>query len=114
MAKTLKDLAEDLRILMIELQSDAHNISSLRPERYNNLRLSFDMAYNPKPHVIVELSMSAAEYDIKNMEKISGGLGPDDKFVLRWLNKPETIPYLMECWRNAEKNRGRVSDKYNV
>ena len=112
--KTLKELGEDLKELMIELQSDAHNKINFRPERYNNLKLSMDVAYNPSPHVVVTLSMSSAEFDLKTLEKINGGLGPDDKFVARWFAKPTTIPALMACWRNAQKNRGKIYDKYKV
>jgi len=112
--KTLKDLADELKSLMIELQSDAHNKGNFRPERYNNLKLSMNIAYNPNPHVIISLSMSSAEFDLKTQEKINGGLGPDDRFVLRWFNKPNTIPDLMACWKNVERNRGRIYDKYRV
>lgn len=36
-------------------------------------------------------------------------LGPDERYVLRWLEKPNTIPALMECWREREKRRGKAT-----
>ena len=112
--KTLKELSDELKAMMIELQMDAHNKANFRPERYNNLQLKMDLAYNPDPHVIVTLSMSSAEFDLRTLEKTSGGLGQDDKYVMRWFSKPNVLESLMACWKNAEKNRGRISDKYKV
>ncbi len=114
MSKTLKELGDELKEMMIELQMDAHNKTNFRPERYNNLTLQMNLAYNPEPHVIVKMSMSSAEFDLKTFEKLNGGLGQDDKYIIRWFNKPNTIDALMACWRNAEKNRGRITDKYKV
>lgn len=114
MAKTLKELGDELKEMMIELQMDAHNKANFRPERYNNLTLKMDIAYNPRPHVIVTMSMSSAEFDLKSLEKINGGLGQDDKYIQRWFSKPNTIEALMTCWKNVEKNRGKIYDKYKV
>jgi len=112
--KTLKELADELREMIIDLHSDAHNKVNFRPERYNNLKLDMKISQNPNPHVIITLSMSSAEFDLKTHEKTNGGLGQDEKYAIRWLEKPNTIESLMNCWSNLEKNRGRISDKYSV
>ena len=114
MAKTLNELANELKEYIISLQSDAHNRGNLRPERYNNLKLTMDIAKNQNPHVIISLTMSAAEFSLKTWEKTDGGLGSDERFVLRWLEKPNTMESLMNCWKRVERNRGRVTDKYQV
>lgn len=114
MSKTLKELSDELKAYLIEIQSDAHNKGNFRPERYNNLKLSMNIASNRSPHVIVTLAMSSAEYDLKTGEKTNGGLGPDERLVLRWLGKQNSLPNLMECWKNVEKNRGRIDDKFKV
>lgn len=41
MSKTLNELAGELKAYIIEIQSDAHNKGNIRPERYNNLKLSY-------------------------------------------------------------------------
>ena len=114
MSKTLKELGDELKEMMIELQMDAYNKQNFRPERYNNLCLKMDIAYNPQPHVMVVMSMSSAEFDLKTLEKTNGGLGQDEKYIQRWFSKPNTVPALMTCWKNVERNRGRISDKYKV
>ncbi len=111
MAKTLKELGDELKAYIVEVQSDAHNRGNFRPERYNNLKLSMDIAYNRNPHVIISLSMSAAEFDLKSGEKTNGGLGPDERLVKRWLEKQNTIPNLLDCWKVVEENRGRATEK---
>lgn len=114
MSKTLKELGDELKDLMIDLQMDAYNRNNFRPERYNNLQLKMDIAYNPQPHVIIVMAMSMAEYDLKTLEKLNGGLGQDERYLQRWFARPNTIPALMQCWENAERNRGRIYDKYRV
>lgn len=114
MAKTLNELTSDLKTYIIEVQSDAHNKGNLRPERYNNMKLKMNIAENKNPHVVVFIGMSSAEFSLGSGEKMSGGLGPDEKHVIRWLEKPTSLPALRDCWRRVEKNRGRISDKYEV
>ena len=76
--------------------------------RYNNLKLSMDIAKDSTPHVVVTVGMSEAKYNIKMGEKMEGGLGPDDKYVQRWFNNTNTIPALMECWNTIARERGRA------
>lgn len=110
MSKTLNELAAELKSVIIEQQSDAHNKANLRPERYNNLKLVMDVAANSQPHVIIKLAMSEAEYNLKTGEKTNGGLGPDERYVFRWFGKVNTLSDLMACWRDAEKRRGTIKD----
>lgn len=108
MAKSLNELAGELKALIIELQSDAHNKTNFRAERYNNLKLSMDIAKDSNPHVVINIAMSEAEFNIKTGEKLNGSLGPDEKYVLRWFGKTNTIANLNECWINIAKERGRA------
>ena len=107
MAKTLNEHMGDLKAYIIDLQSDAHNKGNIRVERYNNLKLSMDPTRNHNPHVIIDLSMSDAEFDIKTGQKINGGLGPDERYVLRWLSNSGTLPGLLETWQEILKNGGK-------
>lgn len=110
MTKSLNELAGELKALIIELQSDAHNKGNFRPERYNNLKLVMDIAKEQIPHVIVNISMSEAQFNIRTAEKMNGGLGPEEKYVLRWLAKPNTLPALNEYWKRLEANRGKATE----
>ena len=111
MAKTLNEHASDLKKYIVELQSDGHNDGSVRVERYNNLKLSMEPNSNHNPHVIIDLSMSAAEFDIKTGQKQNGGLGPDERYVIRWLGKSGILPALLETWRAIIKNGGKEKDR---
>ena len=110
MAKTLNELAGDLKDLIIELQSDAHNKGNLRVERYNNLKLSMDVSINSSPQVVINIAMSEAIFNVKKKKKINGSLGPDERYVLRWLSKSGTLEALQEAWRNQRKNGGREKE----
>lgn len=111
MAKTLNEHAGDLKRYIIELQSDAHNKSSVRVERYNNLKLTMEPNADSKPHVVIDMAMSSAEFELKMGQKLYGGLGPDERYVIRWLSKSGTLPALMETWRAIVKNGGREKDE---
>lgn len=111
MAKSLNELAGELKALIIELQSDTHNRSNLRTERYNNLKLLMEPKRNHNPHVVVDFSMSDAEFDISTGQKINGGLGPDERYVLRWFNKAGTLTALQETWKQVMKNGGKEKDE---
>lgn len=111
MAKTLNELAGDLKAYIIELQSDAHNKGNLRPERYNNLKVQFNMGSNPTKHVEVVIGISSAMFSLSSGDKLSGGLGPDERYVIRWLQKSSVVEELKENWNTALRNRGRATDK---
>lgn len=110
MPKTLNELAGELKALIIDLQSDPHNKTNINSQRYNNLKLGMEIAKESTPHVIVNIAMSEAVFNINNGEKMSGGLGPDERYVLRWFSKGSTMEALKECWKSREKSRGKAED----
>ena len=58
MGRNLKELTDDLKDYVIAQQSDAHNKTNLKKERYNNLKLSMDIAKNSSPHIIINIGIS--------------------------------------------------------
>ena len=80
MAKTLNELASDLKQFITEEQLDAHNSGG----------------------------MSSAEYLLPSGQKIEGGLGPEERYVTKWLGKSETMTNLQETWKEITKSRGRA------
>lgn len=109
MAKTLNELSRELRDFIIELQSDAHNITGFKKYRYNNLKIEvMDPRTTPFPQVKITIGMSEAIFNMLTIEKIAGGLGPDERFVLRWFTKSNNMNELKEAWNRAEKQVGKA------
>lgn len=108
MAKTLNELASDLKQFIIEEQSDAHNSGGVRKERYNNMKLLMEPERNKNSHVVICFTMSSAEYLLPSGQKIEGGLGPEERYVTKWLGKSETMTNLQETWKEITKSRGRA------
>ena len=107
MAKTANDLARELKECIIDLQSDAHNRGSINKYRYNNLKLEvLDPRANRIPQVKITIGISEAVFNIKNGEKASGGLGPDERYVLRWFMKNSVLMELKDLWQRAEVQQG--------
>ena len=109
MVATLHEMAIKLQDYIIEQQEDAHNVSSLNINRYNNMKLIMDgkIGY---PHVIVRIGISEVTYNLRDLIKIDGGLGSDEKYVRQWIGK-STIKYdLTEIYNGFEKNN-RIDSK---
>src|SRR5574344_387379 len=98
MAKTLNELANNLKDKIIAMQAASRSEEKMFAQKYNNLKLSMHPTKNPEPHVTIHLAMSEAEFSLKTMEKIDGGLGPDERYILKWLQRPTVITDLRETW----------------
>jgi len=110
MSKTLSELSREMRDYIVELQSDAHNVSGVKKYRYNNLKIEvLDPRTAKVPQAKVTIGMSEAVYNIVTMEKVSGGLGPDEKYVIRWFMRGSNLAELKEAWGRAEKQVGKAS-----
>ena len=101
---TFKEMEDHLKNFIIQEQSDAHNIKSVNRAKYNNIKLWMEPIKNPLPHVIIRVSISEASYSLNNFNKINGGLGYEERFVLKWFGRYGVKEKLMELWNSAEKN----------
>ena len=105
MSKSFNEMSGSLKSLIKNLNSDAHNVRSFREERYNNMKISMDPQRESKPHVTISIAISEATYDIETQEKIKGSLGPDEKYVSRWLKQSGVVDSLKEAWKEVAKDR---------
>ena len=98
-----------MKEFIIELQSDAHNVTGFKKYRYNNLKIEvLDPRTTQFPQVRVTIGMSEAVFNIATIEKISGGLGPDERYVIRWFMRNTNMMEIKEAWRRAEKQIGKA------
>lgn len=110
MAKTLSELSRGLKEFLVEIQSDAHSAGSVKSYRYNNLKIEIPDARTAKtPQVVITVGMSEAAFNIITGEKISGGLGPDERYIIRWFDRGSNREELKEAFRRAEKNVGKAN-----
>lgn len=110
MAKTLNELAGELKALILEMNSGNDKTSGFRPERYHNLKLSMDVAAEKHPHVKINIGMSEATYNLNTLEKMNGSLGQEEKYVQRWFSKQNVIENLKACFKLRVDNRGKITD----
>lgn len=95
--KTLHELATKLQSFIIKCQTDAHNSTNLNVSKYNNLKLKMDTKLN-FPNLIVVIGISEAVYNFAEGTKTDGGLGPDEKYVRKWLCSSNIVAELKEIW----------------
>ena len=107
---TFKDMEDNLRTFLIQEQSDAHNRSGINLAKYNNIKISMNMQKSILPHVIIRLSISEATFSLNDFSKQNGGLGYEERLVLKWFGRYGVKEKLTELWKFAEKTN-RSSDK---
>lgn len=102
---TIKEMEDSLKAFIIQEQSDAHNRRNINNAKYNNIKISMDPSKNPMPHIIIRISISEAIYSLNNFVKINGGLGYEERFVIKWFGRYGIKEKLIELWGSAEKNK---------
>ncbi len=109
MAKSFNELANALKDLIKDLNSDAHNFRSFNEARYNNLKLTMDPQTDPQPHIIITIGVSEGKYSLATLQRLQGSLGPDERYISRWFNRIGVLDSLKEVWKElANKNKESV------
>lgn len=103
MTDKLHSLVESLKEFLAEEQGDSYNSHSANLYKYNNLKLYMDPKKSNLPHFIIRIGISEAMYSIEQGEKISGGLGADEKIVRRWIMRNLSKMNLGLEWAEANK-----------
>ena len=88
-------MSTKLQEYIIRSQQDAHNQTNMNVTKYNNLKLKMDTKIH-YPHVIICIGISEATFNIADGTKTDGGLGPDEKYVRKWLGGSNIISDLKE------------------
>lgn len=111
MAVTLNEMANKLQAYIIDSQSDAHSSSALNLNlsKYNNIKLAMDETVR-YPHIIIRIGISEATYSIRDAIRNDGGLGPDEKYVHKWLGNYSVMTELTEIYQKFRENLTSVGD----
>ena len=113
MGNTLHELANKLQESLIKQQENAHDSASLNPTKYNNLKLKMDSTIR-FPHVIITIGISEAVFNIEENIKTDGGLGPDERYVKKWLSNASVIYDLKELYKKmGELVNAKEEDENN-
>ena len=108
---TFKDLEDNLKSYIIQEQSDAHNVRGVSTAKYNNIKIWMDLAKYIEPHFFVRISISEAVFSLKDCTKINGGLGYEERFLIKWFGRMGIKEKLNELWNTAEKSRVQKDEK---
>ena len=95
--KTLHEMAKKLQEYIIRSQQDAHNSTNMNVTKYNNLKLKMDTKIH-FPHVIICIGISEGTFNIAEGTKTDGSLGPDEKYVRKWLGTGSVVADLKEIY----------------
>ena len=96
-------LEESLKDFLVSEQSDSYNARNMNVPKYNNLKISMNARQNSTPHIIITIGISEAMYNLNNSEKMSGGLGSDERYIRKWLDKSFLKASIQEAWKKNEK-----------
>ncbi len=102
---TFKDMEDSLKSFIIQEQSDAHNVKSVNNAKYNNIKVWMDTSKYIQPHFFVRISISEAVFNLTDCSKINGGLGYEERFVIKWFGRMGVKEKLKDLWSDAEKGK---------
>ena len=102
---SFKDLEDSLKKFMLDEQSDAHNVRNISVAKYNNLKVSMDASKYQIPHFIIRITISEAVFSLADCAKINGGLGYDERFVIKWFGRMGIKEKLRELWNTAPEQK---------
>lgn len=97
------NLEESLKEFLSEAQSNTPNARNINLYKYNNLKIFMMSKQNKIPHFIVRMGISETVYNLNNGEKLSGGLGADERLVRKWFGNPINKTSLEELWKRSLK-----------
>lgn len=102
---TFKDMEDSLKSFIIQEQSDAHNVKSVNNAKYNNIKVWMDTSKYVQPHFFIRISISEAVFNLTDCSKINGGLGYEERFVIKWFGRMGVKEKLKDLWSDAEKGK---------
>ena len=100
---TFKDMEDSLKSFIIQEQSDAHNVKSVNNAKYNNIKVWMDTSKYVQPHFFIRISISEAVFNLADCSKINGGLGYEERFVIKWFGRMGIKEKLHELWDISAK-----------
>ena len=100
---TFKDMEDSLKSFIIQEQSDAHNVKSVNNAKYNNIKVWMDTQKYAQPHFFVRISISEAVFNLSDCSKINGGLGYEERFIIKWFGRMGIKEKLHELWDSSAK-----------
>ena len=100
---TFKDMGDSLKSFIIQEQSDAHNAKSVNNAKYNNIKVWMDTSKYVQPHFFIRISISEAVFNLADCSKINGGLGYEERFIIKWFGRMGIKEKLHELWDSSAK-----------
>ena len=101
---SFKEMEDSLKNFMIQEQSDAHNIKTANLAKYNNIKIWMDPSKNVMPHIFIRISISEACFSLGDFSKINGGLGYEERFVIKWFGRYGVKENLLELWNSSKQD----------
>jgi hypothetical protein len=96
--KSLNELTTELKDELAYYMTSQTATTKESYHRCKNLKMSMRPDLDASPHVIISMMMSEAVFSLADFEKLKGGLGPEEKFVLRWFGRPGVRESLNANW----------------
>lgn len=99
---SLNDLANKLQEFIIKQQENATGTNQYILSKYSSVKLKMDSTIR-YPHVIVEIGISKAIFNIDSAMKTDGGLGPFDRYVSKWISSSWNLYDLRELYKRLSQ-----------
>lgn len=114
MAKSLHELALDLKDFIVDKHANYRGLKHMSLQRYNNLSLNMNSKRFGKQHVIIKVGMSEVVFSIPDLNKINGGLGMDERWAIMWLQNESVIMELDSHWKTIKLQELSADNKPDI
>lgn len=98
-AKSISKFDNSLTEFLINVMTDKYGDAKSYAYKYNNLKVSMDPRSVSDPHIYVNVGISEAVFSIIDGKKLEGGLGPEDGYVKRWIERTNINKELIAHWK---------------
>lgn len=99
---TLNELANKLQEYILKQQESAGGNTQYALSKYSSVKMKMDSTIR-YPHVIVEIGISKAIFNLETCIKTDGGLGPFDRYALKWIASSWILYDLRELFKKLSE-----------
>lgn len=107
MPNEFHNVEESLKKFLLNAVSDNYNARNTNMAKYNNLKIFIQPAKFSSPHFCVTIGISEGVFDLATGDKISGGLGTDERLIRRWLDRSFVRDDLRSAWKKVKKHKSK-------
>lgn len=101
--ESISKFENSLKDYLISSQAGHYGEVKQYSYKYNNLKFYMNPERYSEAHFFVQIGISEACYSIEGGNKLDGGLGREDRLVMKWCGRYNIHRELITCWERIKQ-----------